>query len=349
MSTKSQKTAKVPSEKTQQNRGEDTNQNQIEDVKIKRAATARQKRTVSAGKKRTVAAKQKRVAALKQDHVGATEQNQSATMKRQKTDTGNKERSHSIKPQAEKAASSTSETVTAVVPTIAGTQSWFSEQNVTRIISIAALLIACGSLLYIVNIERKGGLLMNSARAAMTKAGIVGNKSGLGAQDKATLLSAIQYLSAATRGSQPFDTELVVAIKMLENHPQINKALDRLIDGSENGVPSVEDITTSYGNTVSKLYGFGPSQLFGQAASSIGSIVGMMLFTKGPINPLSFLQVKVAAGNLRSALQALDRLDEQAKLPFEYWQRQAQQRVALDATVSKIREIALLSIFDGAS
>jgi hypothetical protein len=349
VSTKSEKTAKVPSEKTQKIRGEDTNQNQIEGVKIKRAAAARQKRTVDANKKRIVAAKQKRVAALKQDHVGAAKPNQSATMKQQKTDTVNKERPHSIKPQVEKAASSTDEAVTAELPTIAGSQSWFSEQNVTRMISVAALLIACGSLLYIANIERKGGLLINSVRAVMTKAGIVGNKPGPGAPDKATLLSAIQYLSAATRGSQPFDTELVVAIKMLENHPQINKALDRLVDGSEKGVPSVEDITTSYGNTVSKLYGFGPSLLFGQAASSISSMVGFTTSARQRQSIIEEVTVQVAAGDLRSALQALDRLDEQAKLPFESWRNQAQQRVALDATVSKIREIALLSIVDGAS
>ena len=224
-----------------------------------------------------------------------------------------------------------------------------SEQTVTRIIAVAALVLACGSLVYIANIERQGGLLMTSARAMMSKAGIVENGNSRSVPDKATLLSSIQYLSSAARGSEPFSTELAVAYKMVGEHPEIGLVLDSMLTGAEAGVPSVEDVSASYAATLSKVYGYGPGQLLGQAASSISSIVGITTTTRRRQAIIEEVTVSVAAGKLSQAVVALEKLDEQSSAPFAAWRIEAQKRVALDAAVAEIKRIAFLSILDGAS
>ncbi len=234
----------------------------------------------------------------------------------------------------------------AAAPASGQSRRWLTDGNVTRFISVLALLIASASLAYIISIERNGGLLANSARAVMAKAGIGAAPT---APDKATMLSSIQYLSSAARGSEPFSTELAVTYKMVGDHPEIGKVLDEILPGAETGIPSVEDVTTSYADIISEIYGYGPGQLLGQAASSITSIVGIKTSAQQRQATIEQVTVLVAAGKLEQALQALNKLDGQSRLPFAAWQIKAQRRVALDAAVSEIKRIAFLSILDGAS
>jgi|GEM_PF-5943614 len=223
--------------------------------------------------------------------------------------------------------------------------SLFTDRNVTRLIALLALVIASGSLAYIAYLERNGGILTSSASNTFTRKGAPPAAQRL---DKATILSSLQYLSTAVRGSQPFSTELAVTYKMVGDHPEIGKLLDEILPGAETGIPSIEDVSISYTDTISEIYGHGPGRLLGQAASNISSIVGIYTIERQRQTDIEKMTVLVAQGKLAAALRVLDKLDGEARLPFASWQIKAQRRVALDAAMSEIKRIAFLSILDGA-
>lgn len=258
------------------------------------------------------------------------------------------EKSHHIDPDSpdEEPPSGVTATIPsqATVAAASGTYSW--GRNLPLILSVVAIVIACFSLFYVLSLGPNNGLRKISANAGLANTAIGAEQSS---PDMATLLSLVQYLSSATRKSEPFGTELAVAYQMVGTHPEIDKVLDEILSGAETGVPSIEDITTSYADTISEIHGYGPKQLLDQATSSIGSIVGITTQTQQRKAISEEMTVLVAAGKLTEALRALDKFDGQYKQVFFDWRSDVEQRLKLDAAVSEIRRITFLSILNRSS
>jgi hypothetical protein len=171
----------------------------------------------------------------------------------------------------------------------------------------------------------------------------------------ATLLVAVQFVTAAADRSTPFDTALAVAISMTGAHPTVGPLLDELLVDAATGVPSTDELRVEL---QAKLAGFekNGSSTDPEAGDS-SSFFGLNRFL-GLGEPevsaehreiLQKLSADVASRNMGMAVQRVGKLDGRLREGLEDWRKKAERRVAIDAILSKLRNAAFIDIIEEAS
>ncbi len=172
------------------------------------------------------------------------------------------------------------------------------------------------------------------------------------ASDPATILVAVQFVTASAERSAPFDTAVAVAITLIGEHPVIGPLLDTLLNDAMEGVPGHYDLRAEYGKKLAELKSqdllvgtdgavpapsFPFSGLFGFGGSAGSNQDGAII---------ERITSDVEAGDFASAVQFVVKLDGRLREALESWREQASRRAALDATLKELRRAAYLDILE---
>lgn len=171
----------------------------------------------------------------------------------------------------------------------------------------------------------------------------------------ATLLVAVQFVTAAAERSAPFDTALAVAISMIGEHPKIGPLLDELLGDAEIGVPSLDDLRAEFqaklteaekngilahipGSTGKWSFGFSRLWIWGDSESDAEYGAA-----------LQKLSANLANHRLAQAVQLVAKLDGRLREALEVWREKAQRRVAVDSALAELRRAAFIDLIGDAS
>jgi hypothetical protein len=181
--------------------------------------------------------------------------------------------------------------------------------------------------------------------------------SSLGTADggnPATLLVAVQFVTAAAERSTPFDTALAVAISLTGEHPKVGPLLDELLAEAATGVPSLADLRTDFQARLAELEKQGLRADAGNDGStSFFRLSRLWDWTEPEISAehqatLQKLSADVANLNIAQAVQLLGKLDGRLRDALEGWREKAQRRVAVDAVLTELRRATFVGLIDKA-
>jgi len=214
-----------------------------------------------------------------------------------------------------------------------------ARDRTARLLAILSLVAALGSAAYT---ALQGGALPLPGRYAPAQFAAADFSS-----DEATLLVTVDYLSDAAAGSGPFDTELAIALEMIEDRSGMLVLLDALVDDATVGVPSVSVLQTTFQSTLQTVNGTVRQQIVSNVTHGINRFVAFGAASRRREATLNRLSAMVADGDIAMAVEILQQLDGPTQRHFEGWQRSAERRARVNRLLAEIRQTAYLSILGG--
>jgi hypothetical protein len=192
------------------------------------------------------------------------------------------------------------------------------------------------------------------------------NKTKLGEIDQAlserrtenarqfSILLSVDQLRAAARTSDPFETELNASRLIARNDPELMKELDALAPYASDGAPTMNELRGEFSDIASEIVRGNVvdnrGKWFRQALYRLSSVISIRrIGSNVPGNSAEAIvaraEAKLEEDDLGGAVAALKGLDD---LPHDYpksvaagWVDAAERRLAVDAALSDLGEIAI--------